>query len=108
MVSKARLDLPEPESPVITTSRSRGRSRSMFLRLCSRAPRIEMNLPGAGAGLRSAIARIVQRGIAALAAAQTYALGRPKQGGGAACPAFPRRLLTRIREGTNVARGASA
>src|SRR5215831_6105747 len=40
MVSKASEDLPEPESPVNTTSRSRGISRSMFLRLCSRAPRI--------------------------------------------------------------------
>src|SRR5260370_19465094 len=40
MVSKASDDLPEPESPVKTTSRSRGISTSMFLRLCSRAPRI--------------------------------------------------------------------
>src|SRR3989442_6882158 len=40
MVSKASEDLPEPESPVITTSWSRGISRSMFLRLCSRAPRM--------------------------------------------------------------------
>src|SRR2546428_331404 len=39
MVSKAREDLPEPESPVRTTSWSRGISRSMDLRLCSRAPR---------------------------------------------------------------------
>src|SRR5215218_10119388 len=38
MVSKARLDLPEPESPVMTISASRGSSRSMSLRLCSRAP----------------------------------------------------------------------
>src|SRR3954470_8777537 len=40
MVSKAREDLPEPDSPVNTTSLSRGISRSTFLRLCSRAPRI--------------------------------------------------------------------
>src|SRR5258705_10166978 len=40
MVSKASDDLPEPDSPVKTTSLSRGISRSMFLRLCSRAPRI--------------------------------------------------------------------
>src|SRR5262245_35188378 len=40
MVSNASEDLPEPESPVITTSWSRGISRSMFLRLCSRAPRM--------------------------------------------------------------------
>src|SRR5690349_13664583 len=38
MVSKARLDLPEPESPVTTMSLSRGISREMFLRLCTRAP----------------------------------------------------------------------
>src|SRR5436190_7908692 len=40
MVSKASDDLPEPDSPVKTTSLSRGISRSMFLRLCSRAPRV--------------------------------------------------------------------
>src|SRR5215831_5282761 len=38
MVSNARLDLPEPERPVMTTSRSRGISTEMFLRLCTRAP----------------------------------------------------------------------
>src|SRR6185312_12196320 len=42
MVSKASEDLPEPDRPVITISRSRGRSRSMFLRLCVRAPRMRM------------------------------------------------------------------
>src|SRR5260370_30841152 len=40
MVSKASDDLPEREGRVKTTSRSRGISTSMFLRLCSRAPRI--------------------------------------------------------------------
>src|SRR5207237_862002 len=40
MVSKASDDLPEPDSPVNTTSLSRGISTSMFFRLCSRAPRI--------------------------------------------------------------------
>src|SRR5512143_2240678 len=40
MVSKASDDLPEPDRPVITISRSRGSSTSMFLRLCSRAPRM--------------------------------------------------------------------
>src|SRR2546426_8149933 len=39
MVSKARLDLPEPERPVTTMSLSRGISTDMFLRLCTRAPR---------------------------------------------------------------------
>src|ERR1700712_89353 len=42
MVSKARLDLPEPDRPVSTVSVSRGISTSTFLRLCSRAPRMEM------------------------------------------------------------------
>src|SRR6201996_9811714 len=40
MVSKASDDLPEPDRPVNTTSLSRGISTSMFLRLCSRAPRM--------------------------------------------------------------------
>src|SRR5215210_5466795 len=38
MVSNARLDLPEPDSPVITMRASRGRLRWRSLRLCSRAP----------------------------------------------------------------------
>src|SRR5580693_9389285 len=42
MVSKASEDLPEPDSPVNTTRRSRGMSRSISLRLCSRAPRMAM------------------------------------------------------------------
>src|ERR1700712_5069666 len=42
MVSNASEDLPEPDSPVMTTSWSRGISMSMFLRLCSRAPRTWM------------------------------------------------------------------
>src|SRR5262245_29520678 len=39
MVSKAKLDLPEPDKPVTTTSLLRGSVTSIFLRLCSRAPR---------------------------------------------------------------------
>src|SRR5688572_4270181 len=39
MVSKASEDLPDPDSPVITTRRSRGMSTSIFLRLWTRAPR---------------------------------------------------------------------
>src|ERR1700689_2105104 len=38
MVSKAREDLPEPLSPVITVKVLRGISTSIFLRLCWRAP----------------------------------------------------------------------
>ena len=40
IVSKARLDLPDPDSPVKTISASRGRSSETSLRLCSRAPRM--------------------------------------------------------------------
>jgi hypothetical protein len=43
MVSKARDDLPDPDSPVMTIRLLRGRSRSTFLRLCSRAPRMVMD-----------------------------------------------------------------
>src|SRR5262245_26383282 len=38
MVSNARLGLPDPDSPVTTTRRSRGISSEMFLRLWTRAP----------------------------------------------------------------------
>src|SRR6266436_6690626 len=42
IVSKASEDLPEPETPVKTTNLFRGTTTSMFLRLCSRAPRMTM------------------------------------------------------------------
>src|SRR6266567_567068 len=48
MVSKARLLLPLPDSPVITIRRSRGISTSRFLRLCSRAPRTTIRSEGIG------------------------------------------------------------
>ena len=54
MVSKASEDLPEPDSPVNTTSWSRGMSRSTFLRLCSRAPRIEITRRSAARRLGAA------------------------------------------------------
>src|SRR5579859_7145434 len=44
MVSNARLLLPEPDRPVITTSSPRGMSTLTSLRLCSRAPRTRMKL----------------------------------------------------------------
>src|SRR6185295_15652594 len=44
MVSKASDDLPDPLSPVITTRRSRGIVTSMFLRLCSLAPLMMIEL----------------------------------------------------------------
>src|ERR1700709_2463107 len=39
MVPNASDDLPDPETPVKTTSASRGTSTSTLRRLCSRAPR---------------------------------------------------------------------
>ncbi len=42
IVSKASDDFPEPETPVITTNLFRGTTTSIFLRLCSRAPRMTM------------------------------------------------------------------
>src|SRR4029077_20802998 len=53
MVSKASDDLPERESPVNTTSLSRGIVRSMPFRLCSRAPRIEITRCGVSKSLSS-------------------------------------------------------
>ena len=38
MVSKARLDLPEPDRPVTTMRLSRGISSEIFFRLWTRAP----------------------------------------------------------------------
>lgn len=40
MVSKAREDLPEPETPETTVSFPWGMTQSMFFRLWVRAPRI--------------------------------------------------------------------
>src|SRR4030042_1843757 len=64
MVSKARLDLPDPESPVMTTRRSRGISTSMFFRLCSRAP----------------LTTILSRGIALLQRKTAYTAGPQETG----------------------------
>src|SRR3954451_5228835 len=44
MVSNASEDLPEPDSPVMTTKESRGSSTVTSLRLCSRAPVTTMEL----------------------------------------------------------------
>src|SRR3954451_24825222 len=54
MVSKARLDLPDPESPVMTTSELRGSLRWRSLRLCSRAP--EMTISSLCGGTSSRLA----------------------------------------------------
>src|SRR5262249_52792002 len=64
MVSKARLDLPEPESPVTTTSLSRGISTEMFFRLWTRAPCTE------------AVVRAVVRGAATPLGERFFFMGR--------------------------------
>src|ERR1041384_4531946 len=43
IVSKASDDLPDPDTPVMTTNLLRGTTTSMFLRLCSLAPRMTMD-----------------------------------------------------------------
>src|SRR6476646_10634951 len=62
MVSKASEDLPEPDRPVNTTNWSRGMATSIFLRLCSRAPRIVIWRVSLRAGLllRSAMGRAMR------------------------------------------------
>src|SRR3954447_16271843 len=62
MVSNARLDLPEPDSPVTTTRRSRGISSETCLRLWTRAPRtaIVVRAEGRPATL-DAIRRVSER-----------------------------------------------
>ncbi len=55
IVPNASDDLPEPETPVNTTSASRGTSTSTSFRLCSRAPRTRTNrsrdgIAGGGSG----------------------------------------------------------
>ena len=44
MVSKANVDFPEPERPVMTVNLFRGISTCRFLRLCSLAPLRMMEL----------------------------------------------------------------
>src|SRR5690349_17092594 len=62
MVSNARLDFPDPDSPVITTRASRGIAREMSLRLCSRAPETRIWLPaGMSAHSRTANRRSPRR-----------------------------------------------
>src|SRR5216110_3317224 len=53
MVSKARLDLPEPDRPVTTISLSLGSSRETFLRLCTRAPCTAMVVRAVAGAVRS-------------------------------------------------------
>src|ERR671929_1147784 len=52
IVSNAREDLPEPDSPLNTTRESLGSSRETSFRLCSRAPRtISRSLTSPSRGL---------------------------------------------------------
>src|SRR5882724_7947320 len=55
MVSKARLDLPEPERPVTTMSLSRGISTDMFFKLCTRAPCTAIVVRAAGLVVAGAV-----------------------------------------------------
>src|SRR5690349_2436879 len=73
MVSNARDDLPDPDKPVNTTSLSRGISRSTFLRLCSRAPRIVIarKLDPAAVDLRLALITSSMRSFPVTRRAQT-------------------------------------
>ena len=77
-VSKARLDLPEPDSPVITTSRLRGMSRSMFFRLCVRAPRTRIK--AAPTAERAAQLAEVAAGVAGSRRAPGRCRGEPGAG----------------------------
>src|SRR5215472_15965299 len=61
IVSKARLDLPDPDSPVNTIRASRGRSMETSLRLCSRAPRTTSRSATARSSLRHTVGGSTQR-----------------------------------------------
>src|SRR5258705_7046892 len=57
MVSNASDDFPEPDNPVNATRAFRGNSTSMFLRLCSRAPRTTNESPDIDSELRGVTVR---------------------------------------------------
>src|ERR1700754_2893196 len=79
MVSNASDDFPEPDRPVNTTSLSRGISRSTFLRLCSRAPRIVIaRIAEPALGWRFAL---ITSSIWAIPEAQTGTGAHPEQAG---------------------------
>src|SRR5438270_13919977 len=59
MVSNARLDFPDPDSPVTTTRLSRGISRETFFKLCTRAPRTAMVVRGLVRAPSEGIARLL-------------------------------------------------
>src|SRR5215204_3178665 len=72
MVSKARLDLPDPDRPVTTTSLSRGMSTEMFFRLWTRAPCTAM-VVRAATFLRSTFMRRAEKTRSAV----SYGSGAP-------------------------------
>src|SRR5712692_3421164 len=79
-MSKARLDLPEPDSPVTTVRVLRGISTSMFFRLCWRAPRtvirsITWHVPTAGNFDRKPIFH-ARRGWDSRQATSSHGIGR--------------------------------
>src|ERR1039458_409123 len=70
MVSKASEDLPEPETPVTTVRELWGISKSMFLRLWTRAPRTTMLSMDIAKGPAAATARAPPDGSAPQASAE--------------------------------------
>ena len=57
-MSLTSVDLPEPDTPVTATKQPSGNSTSMFLRLCSRAPRTTSD---SSAGLRRSSGTGIER-----------------------------------------------
>ena len=108
MVSKASDDLPEPDSPVNTTSWSRGIVRSTFLRLCSRAPRIAITraCPCASA------ARSKRSSILAIWSFELPSFARRRPVGNGLCSALPPQNhgtnRSRIKPRTNEEQDASS
>src|SRR5579872_6463004 len=66
MVSKARLDLPEPETPVTTVMALWGISKLIFLRLCTRAPETTMEVGSSMTAAGAAAVLAVISGLSGL------------------------------------------
>src|SRR5438270_7996945 len=77
MVSKAREDLPEPLTPVTTVMALCGISTLMFLRLWTRAPRMERVSCAVFTGMSSLVAtrKLRQRGLGRTAQTSNYKAG---------------------------------
>src|SRR5271170_6714682 len=85
IVSNARLDFPDPDSPVNTISASRGKSSETSFRLCSRAPRTTRRSATVCSALRSLTS--VFRG---LGDASPWYPGGPTKRGASGCGEFRR------------------